>query len=112
MRICEQPCMDCPYLRDSSVIEDADAFYKKHTTIMGAYEPYVCPEQGDLCLGQAKTIVNNTSSYLVLDVDFRELLEATKPDYENYFLWGFIRHHEGRSLPPSPRDQPVQGSLF
>lgn len=104
--------MDCPYSRGSDRIEDPVTFFNKHTSLIGNYEPYICPEQEAICLGQIKVIANRLSSYLVLDKDLRDVVESADTDYDNFFLYGFIRHHEGRSLPPSPSEKPIQGSLF
>jgi hypothetical protein len=100
---CKAPCFDCPYLRGSEKLEMSDLemidfVYEHHTEdgLRGGYDPFMCPEQGDICFGQIQMIANGYKPGLDPFSDIGEAVTETPDNTEDYFKgsWEFMVYHK------------------
>jgi len=91
MKVCEKPCFDCPFRRDSTPGFEFDYKYLwgNPDDAIRDPDPYICEEQGELCVGQVTVLANN--NYHIMVDPFGEwfgIIETCAVNREEYFWMG------------------------
>lgn len=94
---CDTPCFNCPFSRhaDAGLPGDEDPydFYVRH--MENGYDPYICPDQDDVCFGQLTMMSNQRLHIMIDDPVYKAQVRKWPQDWDNYFLYNneFIRFH-------------------